>query len=408
MSQNLKIGIFHKMKISFSTRNLEIIDELYPYQYELILLNSNNMMIKRFQHHQQWKGGDMIRNYKLKITIFLIISLCLFIIGCASGNDVSPDPMEPEETVEPEPEAEDESEPEEAEIEAETKINVVVNVDVLHLRSGPSADHEILARLHPGNVLEVIDEQDGWLKVNREQGWVHGDSVVKPENPDKLYEVLPVEVQPVGYSEEQVAIFIEDSTSFSLYGFILPEFDHPNEISNEDLISAVTLNGVTPHYNDSRHSFIMTGKDVQETARSIFGSDLNDIEHKDVWPYDWNDEDQVYQILAFGPSSYTDTKVLDVRETSEEFIVDAVHLRYYYNPQETEHISYVIGELTRMSEFDSYEDLLENSDAVVLVDEHHDDGTIDKHIDLFPVRRYILSKEGDGTCYIRQSYLLDD
>ena len=36
------------------------------------------------------------------------------------------------------------------------------------------------------------------------------------------------------------------------------------------------------------------------------------------------------------------------------------------------------------------------------------DGTIDNHIDSFPVRRYILSKEDDGVCYIRQSYLLDD
>ncbi len=361
----------------------------------------------------------MIKNYKLKITIFLIISLCLFIIGCESNNDVSPDPMEPEETVEPEPEAEAEpeqeeiadDEPEEAEIEEEPKNEVVVNVDVLHLRSGPSTDHEILARLHLGTILEVIGEQDEWLQVSfRRQGWVHGDYVVKPESPDKLYEVLPVEVQPVGYSEEQVAIFIENSTSFSLYDFILPEFDHPNEITNEGLISAVTLNGLAPHYHDFRRccSFLMTGKDIQETARSIFGSDLNEIAHTGVWPFDWNDEDQIYQIVAFGPNSYTETKVLNVRETSEEFIVDTVHLMYYFNPQDEEHISYVVGELTRMSEFDSYEDLLENSDAVVLVDEQHNDGTIDKHIDSFPVRRYILSKEGDGVCYIRQSYLLDD
>jgi len=355
----------------------------------------------------------MIRNCKLKITIFLVALLCLFIIGCDTGNDVSPDPKGSEETFEPEPEAEDEPEQEEAEIKKEPKHEVVVNVDVLHLRSGPSTDHEILARLQLGTVLEVIDEQDEWLQVNREQGWVHGDYVVKPESPDKLYEVLPVEVQPVGYDQEQVASFVEESTSFSAYDFILPEFDHPNEISNEDLISAMTLNGVTPRYLDPRGGWtmtgkVMTGKDVQETARSIFGPDLNDLEHKDVWPYDWKGEDHLYELLAFGPNSYSDTKALDVRETSEEFIVDAVHLRYYYNPQDTEHISYVSGELTRMSAFDNLEGFLENSDAIVLVDEQHDDGTIDKYIDSFPVRRYILSKEGDGVCYIRQSYLLDD
>ena len=143
-------------------------------------------------------------------------------------------------------------------------------------------------------------------------------------------------------------------------------------------------------------------------SKSIFGSDLNEIEHTVVWPYDWNDEDQIYQVLAFGPGSYTETKVLNVRETSEEFIVDAAHLIYYYNPQEEEHISCVACELCRFADFEDYEDFLENSNAIVLVDEQHTDGTIEKHISSFPVRRYILSKEGDGVCYIRQSYLLDD
>jgi hypothetical protein len=315
------------------------------------------------------------------------------------------DEQEQEETV---IEPEDEPDPEEAEIEVEQKIKVVVNVDVLHLRSGPGTDHEILDRLRLGTVLEVIDEQDEWLQVSHRQGWVHGDYVVRPEDPEKLYEVLPVEVQPVGYDKDQLASFIEESTSFSLYDFILPEFKYPNEISNEGLISAVTLNGITPSYFDSRHRWMMTGKDVQETARSIFGPDLNDIEHKDVWPYMWNDEENIYQLLAFGPSSYTETKVLDIRDKNEEFIVDAVHLIYYYNPQDEEHISYVACELCRIADFEDYEDFLENSGAIVLVDEQHTDGTIDKHINSFPVRRYILSKEGDGFCYIRQSYLLDD
>ena len=329
------------------------------------------------------------------------------IIGCDSGNDVLEESKEPEEKIEPEPEERDD-EHDEAEIEEEPESKVVVNVDKLHLRSGPGTDNEILESLRLGNILEVIDEEDEWFKVTREQGWVHGDYVVKPEDPAKVYEVLPVEVQPVGYDQEQVADFIEEATSFHSHALILPEFDHPNEISNDDLISALTLNGLTPSYSDSRHGWIMTGKDVQETARSIFGSDLSDLEHKDVWPYEWNDEDNIYQILAFGPSSYTETKVLDVRDKNEEIIVEAVHLRYHYNPQDPEHISYVVDELTSISEFDSFEELKEASDAIILADEQHDDGTIDKHIDSFPVRRYVLSKEGDGVCYIRRSYLIDD
>lgn len=357
----------------------------------------------------QWEGKGVMRSFKFILSKIVIILVAAALLGCDSGKDVLEESKEPEEKIELEPEAEErDNEHDEAEIEEEPKNKVVVNVDVLHLRSGPGTDHEILDRLRLGTILEVIDEEDEWLQVNREQGWLYGDYVVKPESPDELYEVLSVEIQPVGYDQEMLASFIEESTSFHAHSFVLPEFDHPNEISNEDLISAMTLNGVTPRYLDSRHGWMMTGKDVQETARSIFGPDFNDLEHKDVWPYEWNDEENIYQILAFGPSSYTETKVLDVREKSEEFIVDAVHLRYYYNPQDPEHISYVVDELTGISEFDSFEDLQEASDAIVLVDEQHDDGTIEQHIDSFPVRRYILTKEGDGVCYIRQSYLLDE
>lgn len=358
-----------------------------------------------------------MQNFKLQFLVFIIALLSFFIIGCVLNNDVSPEPIEPEDIIEEEPEeAIIEQEPETEEIaedvsgedELELEIKVVVNVETLRLRSGPGTDYEILDRLRYGSILEVVGEKDEWLQVTRKEGWVHGDYVSKPEDPEKLYEVLPVEVQPVGYAKEEVANHIEKATSYYLYDFILPEFDHPNEISNEELIRAVTLSGLAPSYNDFYSISIMAGKDIQETARSIYGSDLKEIEHYSVFPYDWIDEDQVYSVVAFGPGSYTDTKVLDVKNTNEEIIVDAVHLIYYYDPQDTEYISRVVGELSRLSEFDSYDDFLENSNAVVLVDDQHDDGTIDYYLNSFPVRRYILSKEGDGVLYIRQSYLVDE
>ncbi len=355
-------------------------------------------------------------HFQFYILFIIFCSLFIIVGGCNSNNYVSQEPIEPEEIIEPEPEEavieeEPESEPEEVELDSEPEIKAVVNVDVLRLRSGPSTDHEILDRLSRGTVLKVTGREGDWLEVitsRSREGWVHGDYVSKPEDPEKLYEVLPVEVQPIGYAKEQVASFIEESTSFKLYDFILPEFDHPNEISNEDLIRAVTLSGLAPSYNDSHSISIMTGKDIQETARTIFSSDIEEIEHRSVFPYYWNSENQIYQVEGFGPWSYTKTKVINVRETSEEFIVDAFHLIYYYSPQVTEHISQVVGELSRMSEFDSYEEFLENSDVIVLVDEQHTDGTIDNYLNSFPVRRYILSKEGDGILYLRQSYLVDD
>lgn len=58
-----------------------------------------------------------------------------------------------------------------------------VAVDVLHLRSGPSTEHEILDRLSYGTRLEVIETEGDWLFVEvlefwyDKQGWVHGNYV---------------------------------------------------------------------------------------------------------------------------------------------------------------------------------------------------------------------------------------
>lgn len=57
---------------------------------------------------------------------------------------------------------------------------VVVDVDVLRLRGGPSTDHEILDRLFLGTMLQVEGNQNEWLKVitpDGKHGWVHGEYV---------------------------------------------------------------------------------------------------------------------------------------------------------------------------------------------------------------------------------------
>ncbi len=59
--------------------------------------------------------------------------------------------------------------------------HVVVDVNILHLREGPSTDDEILERLPLGTVLVVTGNQAEWLSVivpGGEKGWVHGDYVI--------------------------------------------------------------------------------------------------------------------------------------------------------------------------------------------------------------------------------------
>ncbi len=55
---------------------------------------------------------------------------------------------------------------------------VVVDVDVLRLRDGPSTDYEIIDRLTIGTYLKVLGYQNEWIEVETRggsQGWVHGD-----------------------------------------------------------------------------------------------------------------------------------------------------------------------------------------------------------------------------------------
>ena len=344
----------------------------------------------------------------LKI-IPLVILLIITATGCGSSNEYDPEPTVPEEINEMDTEEKVDKHEPEPEPNAEKEKQVVVNVDVLRLRGGPSTDYEIIDRLVLGTILKVFEEQGEWLQVkapHSQEGWVHGDYVIKPADSENIYEVLSVEIQPVGYSEAQIINFVEESTSFNLIGFVLPEFDHPNDISNDDLIRAITLSGLPPSYIDEYNWSNISGADVQETAISVFGTDMKEIEHNSVFPYYWISDKQIYRVEAFGPESHTETKVLTVTETETEIIVDAVHLIYYYSPQLEEYVSYVAGELSKMSDFGDPDDFYEN--AIVLIDEQHTDGTIEQYLDLFPVRRYILSKEGDGICYIRKSYLLEE
>lgn len=67
----------------------------------------------------------------------------------------------------------------------------VSEVTVLHLRSGPGTDNDIIDRLVRGTVLEVLGADNEWFQVktpDEKQGWVHGDyvkAVDLTENPFK-------------------------------------------------------------------------------------------------------------------------------------------------------------------------------------------------------------------------------
>ena len=88
-------------------------------------------------------------------------------------------PLEGQQPLPPVPAADDQqsSTPSAEDSPAEVEDKVIVDVDVLRLRGGPSTDHEILDRLFLGTMLQVEGNQNEWLKVvtpDGKSGWVHG------------------------------------------------------------------------------------------------------------------------------------------------------------------------------------------------------------------------------------------
>lgn len=202
----------------------------------------------------------------------------------------------------------------------------------------------------------------------------------------------------IDYSE--VADFVKQATSFAFINYILPLFEHPNELSNDDLILALTLNDLIPYQSDDTCSSIIHGDVVQKTARRVFGPHIKKIEHRSVFPYDWHSNEHLYRVVGFGPGSYTETYVLSIDETETNYIVDVAHAIYYYGlcygEEDCIPVFYVHDELgnyiANLAEYDY------NVAKNVVISEY---------LPKFPIRRYILNKELDGNYYIMKSYFLN-
>ena len=88
----------------------------------------------------------------------------------------------PEEKIVPE-----EAVPEEEEELVEEKIiKVVVQAKIsrLNVRKGPGISYPIIAKVYPGEVYQLLQEQDEWYKINideQTQGWVFARYVSKQD-----------------------------------------------------------------------------------------------------------------------------------------------------------------------------------------------------------------------------------
>ncbi len=106
------------------------------------------------------RGAGMIRAVR---RLLFPAPLLLLLFRCASAP--APVPVEPPSTPAPPPKA-----------VAQAEV-VYVNASALNMRSGPSADAEIVAQLKSGTELQVVSRNADWVNVRLSDGrtgWVAG------------------------------------------------------------------------------------------------------------------------------------------------------------------------------------------------------------------------------------------
>ncbi len=112
----------------------------------------------------------------------------LIFLGQLAGQKVTESNPNPDEEASPEPKPDNPSEK-----------HVVVDVNILRLRSGPGTDYDILDRLALGTVLKVTGNQNEWLEVvtpEGKNGWVHGDYVKEVTMSDSSLKDKTIVVDP--------------------------------------------------------------------------------------------------------------------------------------------------------------------------------------------------------------------
>ena len=74
-----------------------------------------------------------------------------------------------------------------------------ITASSLNVRSGPSTDHEKVGSLAAGRVVELLEESDGWYRI--ENGYISTEyvTIVDPSQISKGQEIADYALQFVGY-----------------------------------------------------------------------------------------------------------------------------------------------------------------------------------------------------------------
>lgn len=189
--------------------------------------------------------------------------------------------------------------------------------------------------------------------------------------------------------------FINNAIPFWV-GDNIPQFNNPNEISNDDLLNLLVMSNFTPKHHDQDEEWIqyISVEDVENTAKTIFGPDIKKVQHEDVHLFLYDSNNRLYSTRPVGGGiPHTEVHIIDIRETDNEYIVDAVHAYHSFNLYDM------------MEDPDLGIDIYDDWGNYVLTLDNSDE-EYSAYLPYLPVRRYILTKTNDESYYLSQSYIV--
>ncbi len=163
----------------------------------------------------------------------------------------------------------------------------------------------------------------------------------------------------------------------------IPEFKSIEDLSNHDKQYIVFFSKyISYNLNDAISADV-----VEKAALSIFG--YNAIVHENVSPYfAWNQEKRVYRWdWASGSAGSSKLKVINISETVDSYLVDAVPYTSDYD------VYSYRGEYIYDDEGNLVTHVFDGNESTEL-----------SYLPFMPVRRFVLTKNIDGSFYISQSY----
>ena len=171
------------------------------------------------------------------------------------------------------------------------------------------------------------------------------------------------------------------------YPFLLPQFTNPDKLDNE-IVLILLINWVQRYTGVEK--YVISAEEVEDAATAIFGPGLQ-LEHEENYLAWWNADRAEYEIIPMGLDSAAMTFIIDCREETGKYIVNAVHLTRIldWNEEDKCIVEDDNGTVLGRYDWDELETVFNQERLAQL-----------------PLRRYFFSVLPDGSYYMTESQII--